>query len=298
MTATPKKYVFGAALPSSDNPWWIAARQAWERMAKEEGIELKVLIANEDSAKQMKDVEDLIQIKPDCLLMGPVDANASIGAVDSAAAAGIPVFLCARKTASTKFTAFIGPDEVEFGRGSGRYITSVLDKRGGGGLVIIRGPAGLTHYNEQEQGLMEIIAKYPSVKILGKLLGRDNQDTGMTLMEDALQAYGKKISAIYCCNDPMALGAIGTLESAGLPLYPANPNGIVVTGNNCNPDGIQAIKDGKMAYAGFKQPEGIARFTWTKMTDYVIKGKRDIPRICLVPLLGVTRENINSIEYK
>ena len=59
--------------------------------AKKQGIEVIVVDAQDDSAKQTNDVEDLLQQGVDALLINPADSSAISTAVQSANSLGIPV---------------------------------------------------------------------------------------------------------------------------------------------------------------------------------------------------------------
>lgn len=293
--APAKTYRFAASIPASDNPWWITVRKVLERKAAENKIELRVAIANEDAAKQLTDVEDLIQSKPDALILGPVDFVASEAAVERAVAAGVPVFAIGRETKSEKIIAGVTAPEEELGAGAAAYVGKLLTSWGGGEVVHLRGAAGASYTNRQEAGFNEEIKKYPAVKVVAHLAGRDNRAEGMKLMEDALQRW-PNVQAVVGCNDEVALGALGAIEAAGKPLYPKEPKGIAVTGNTGNPDGIKAIQEGRLAYLGMKGPSLFAEKTFDIAVDYVIKGKRDIPKKQYTEMVGITRENVNNPE--
>ena len=53
------------------------------------------------------------------------------------------------------------------------------------------------------------------MKILGSQSGDFTRSTGQKVMENLIQAFGPRITAVYAHNDEMALGAIQALRSAG-----------------------------------------------------------------------------------
>ncbi len=297
-TAVPAKTVrFAASLPASDNPWWVSYRKTLEQAAAEKKVEVKVAIANEDAAKQLTDIEDLIQSKPDALIVGPVDMVASAAPIDKAADLGIPVFVTARESKSEKTIATIAGPEEDLGRGSAAFVGKLLTSMGGGEVVHLRGAAGVSYAQRQQNGFDEEIKKYPAVKVVAQLAGRDNRAEGMKLMEDALQRW-PNVKAVVGCNDEVSLGAIGAIEAAGKGLYPKDPKGIVVTGNTGNLDGIKAIQEGRMAYLGMKAPNMFASTTFQVAYDYVVNNKKDVKKVMFTDVIGVTKENVNDPKIK
>ena len=72
----------GLSISTLNNPFFVTLKEGAEKAAKEAGAELIVVDAQDDSAKQFSDVEDLIQKKVDILLINPTDSHAVSSAVE------------------------------------------------------------------------------------------------------------------------------------------------------------------------------------------------------------------------
>ncbi|MCA5011278.1 substrate-binding domain-containing protein, partial [Clostridioides difficile] len=80
--------------------------------AKEKGIQLTVVDAGDDSAKQISDIEDLISKNIKVLIVNPVDSDAVASAVESATKKGIKVIAVDRAVNGAEVECQIASDNV------------------------------------------------------------------------------------------------------------------------------------------------------------------------------------------
>ena len=83
----------GFAAASSGWPWYATFIQHVEDRCKANGWESVILSADGDVATQLNQVLDLIEKKVDYIILGPLDALASVPALEKAHEAGIPVII-------------------------------------------------------------------------------------------------------------------------------------------------------------------------------------------------------------
>jgi ribose transport system substrate-binding protein len=77
------------------------------------------------------------------------------------------------------------------------------------------------------------------IEIVAVLDGGGKKDRGARATEDLLQSY-PDLNGIFAINDPSALGALSVLEKV------RKTDQVVLIGFDGQPDGKQAIKDGKI----------------------------------------------------
>src|SRR5262249_11839860 len=110
------------------------------------------------------------------------------------------------------------------------------------------------------KGFKELIAQHNSGREKGKidivtvLDGGGLKDIGYKAAEDALQAH-PDLNAIFAINDPSALGARAALEKAG------KDERAKLIGFDGQPEGKQAIKEGKIYADPIQFPDKIGRTT-------------------------------------
>ena len=83
----------GFSVSTLNNPFFVTLKKGAEKKAKDSGIELIAVDAQNDAAKQTNDVEDLIQKGVDVIVINPTDSDAVASAVSAANAANVPVIV-------------------------------------------------------------------------------------------------------------------------------------------------------------------------------------------------------------
>ena len=86
------------------------------------------------------------------------------------------------------------------------------------------------------------------IEVVSELEGGGAKDAGYRAAEDAIQAHGD-LRGIFAINDPSALGARAALEKAG------KEQEVVIVGFDGQPEGKQAIKEGKIYADPIQFPE-------------------------------------------
>ena len=81
----------GMTFQELNNPYFVTMKQALEEAAASIGATVVATDARHDVAKQIGDVEDMIQKKVDILLLNPTDSTGVQSAVRSAKKAGLVV---------------------------------------------------------------------------------------------------------------------------------------------------------------------------------------------------------------
>ena len=83
----------GLVVSTLDNPFFVDLKTGAEEKAAELGLELIVLDSQNDPAKELSNVEDLITKEVKILLINPTDSDAVASAVAAANEAGIPLLV-------------------------------------------------------------------------------------------------------------------------------------------------------------------------------------------------------------
>jgi ribose transport system substrate-binding protein len=276
-TAAPGAATVGLSISTMNNPFFVALRDGAEAEAKAVGINLITVDAQNDAAKQIAGVEDLIQKKVAVILLNPTDSDAVANVVKEATAAGIKVISLDRAVNGAEVSSHIASDNAVGGRMAGEFL---LQKLGGkGNLVELEGIPGSSAARERGEGFESVIAGKPGVKLVAKQPANFDRAQGLTVMENILQG-NKDIQGVFAQNDEMALGAERAIEEAGL-------KNVVIVGFDATPDAVAAVKAGKLAATVQQKPEMIGKMG-VDTAKLLIEGKpvdRNIP----VPLALVTQ---------
>ncbi len=267
----------GLSISTMDNPFFVAVRDGAQAEAKVVGINLITVDAQNDAAKQIAGVEDLIQKKVPVILLNPTDSDAVANVVKEAAAAGIKVISLDRAVNGAEVSSHIASDNVAGGKMAGEFLVKTLG--GKGNLVELEGIPGSSAARERGEGFDSVIGGQPGVKLVAKQPASFDRAQGLTVMENILQG-NKDIQGVFAQNDEMALGAQRAIEEAGL-------KNVVIVGFDATADGVAAVKAGKLAATVQQKPELIGKMG-VDTAKLLIEGKpvdRNIP----VPLALITQ---------
>ena len=244
-TSAEKKIVVGMTLYSLKNEFTVRLSNAAKKKAEELGVELKIYDGNYDPNTQISQVETMISDGVDAIILNPQDAKACAVAVDKAAAANIPVIGVNTRVDSDKLVSYVGSKDVYAGE---LEMQAIADKLGGkGNIVILDGPLGQSAQLERSEGINNILAKYPDIKVLAEKTANWSRSEAMTVMENWLQAFDK-IDAVVGENDEMALGARQAIEAKGLDIPTIGVDGIT--------DALNTVEKGTLIASIFQDGAG------------------------------------------
>ena len=198
------EYVIGVSQCSQDEWRTQMNREIMRESLFFPGVEVKITSANDDSRKQIQDIDSLLKLGVDLLVVAPNEAESMTPIIEKAYRSGTPVVLVDRKTHSSRYTAYIGADNREIGRGIGNYIQQRLG--GKGNIVELTGLTGSTPATERHQGMMEELAKSPGIEVLATAsAGWREADAERAF--DSILTRQPHIDMVIAQNDRMALGA-------------------------------------------------------------------------------------------
>ncbi len=205
-------YLIGVS-QCSDDDWRTQLNNEIIREAQfYQNVTVEIRAANDDSHRQMHDIEELVSMGADLLIVSPNVVDDVSPAIEMAYNNGIPVILVDRRTRSEKCTAYVGADNYEIGQRAGEYIASRL--QGHGSVVEISGLGTSTPAIERHSGFVDAIADEPGIKVIATVDAVWNQPQAEEAL-DSILAGNDDIDLIFAHNDRMAAGAYHAAEKVG-----------------------------------------------------------------------------------
>ena len=208
VSAAPLK--IGMSFQELNNPYFVTMKQALEEAAASVGATVIITDARHDVAKQISDVEDMIQKKIDILLLNPTDSTGVEGAVKSAKAAGL-VVAAVDANAKGPVDTFVGSKNYDAGVMACEYMGKAL---GGKGDVAILDGIPVVPILERVRGCKDALAKFPSMKIVTTQNGKQERDQALAVTENMIQA-NPNLKGIFSVNDGGAMGSLAAIEASG-----------------------------------------------------------------------------------
>ena len=215
-----KNVTIGFSVSTQNNPFFVTMANSVKAAADKAGVNVKIVDAQNDPAKQANDIADLLQGNISVLIVTPVDSAAISNSVIAANKAKIPVITIDRSSDKGEVAAHIASNNVKGGEMAANFIVSKLGE--GVPVAELEGIPGASATRERGQGFHNIADN--KLKVVAKQSADFDRSKGLTVTENILQA-NPEIKAIF------AIGFDG-------------PD-----------DGINAVNDGEMAATIAQQPD-------------------------------------------
>lgn len=236
------KITVGLSVSTLNNPFFVSLSDGAKQKAKELNINLSVVNASDDTAKQTSDIEDLISKNVQVIIVNPVDSDAVAPAVLDAINANIPVISVDRGVNGVEVTSSIASDNVAGARLAGEYLIKLIGEKSKVAELI--GIPGATATIDRGKGFHQAVDG--KLNIVASQTANFNRAEGLTVMENILQA-NPDLKGVFAHNDEMALGALEAIQSLG--------KNIVIIGFDATDDAIYAVQTGTMKATVAQQPE-------------------------------------------
>lgn len=279
ISSNPEDIKIGLSVSTLNNPFFVSMKNGVEDEAKKQGMEVVVVDAQNDAAKQINDVEDLIQQGVNVLLINPTDSAAISTAVQSANSLGIPVVTLDRSAEKGDVATLVSSDNEKGGEMAGEYLVKELGE--GAKVAELEGVPGASATRERGAGFHNIADE--KLDVVAKQTANFDRTEGLNTMENLIQG-NPDIKAVFAHNDEMALGALQAIQSSG--------RDVLVVGFDGNEDAMTSIRNGNLSATVAQQPEKIGSLAVQAGAD-VLAGKKVKEKIP-VPLKLVTEENIED----
>lgn len=270
-----EKIKIGLSVSTLNNPFFVSMKNGVIDEAKKQGAEVIVVDAQNDSAKQVNDVEDLLQQGIDTLLINPTDSAAISTAVQSANNLDVPVVTLDRSTDKGDVATLVASDNVKGGQMAGDFIVKQLGEDAK--VAELEGVPGASATRERGKGFHNVADQ--KLDVVAKQTADFDRTKGLNVMENVLQG-NPDIKAVFAHNDEMALGALQAINSSG--------RDVLVVGFDGNEDAINAVKEGKLAATVAQQPDLIGELAVKAASD-VLAGKKVEKKIA-APLKLMVKE--------
>lgn len=245
------KYLIGYSQLANTGTYRIAETNSMKDEAAKRGFQLIVTDAQDNTAKQVSDVEDLIAQNVDLLILSPREFEGLETALQTAKEQSVPVILVdrlAKGEAGVDYITYIATDFIWEGTAAGEWLK---EKTGGNcNIIELTGTVGSSSAQDRATGFSKVVEQNGGMKMLASQTGNFERSEGQKVMENLLQAHGDGIDAVFCHNDQMALGAVQAIKAAG---YKPNED-IFVIGIDGEMDAFKSVIAGEMSATVVSSP--------------------------------------------
>ena len=263
--ATGEAKTVGISMPTQSLERWNRDGSYLDEQFQAAGYETIVTYSDNDTNRQVNDIQNMIAEGVDLLVVSAIDGEALNTVMNEAGEAGIPIIAYDRLIMNDNVSYYVSFDNYTVGTLQGQYIVETLDLANQAGPFNIELTAGDPADNNAGyffQGAMDQLQPYIDEGKLVVVSGQTDFDavataawdtqTAMERAQNILASYyadGTQVDAWLCSNDSTALGVTQAIQSdyAG-----ANKADILITGQDGDVANLKNIKDGLQSMTVYK----------------------------------------------
>ena len=280
-----KQRVIGVSVADQKSLFYVAEADGIKQAAKDAGVKIVLLSADNNSTQQVNQVNDLITQGVDALIFTAQDATAAAAGVRAANKANIPVIAVDQKPegGDGKLATYIATDSV---KAADELCTWMFEKMGGKGEIgILQGVLGATAELQRSEGCQKALDRTPGIKVVAKQSANWDETEGFKAAQNMLQA-NPGIKAIFAESDAMGLGAAKAAKDAG--------RDIIAVGIDGFPTMITAVKEGLTDATQAQIPYKMGQMA---VADAIkLMDGQKIPALQYQDTVLVTSENAKTVD--
>jgi LacI family transcriptional regulator len=209
---TGKTFSIGLVVPDLVHPFFAEVAKGLSRVLRQHGYSVMIASSEEDPALEQQEIDQLLARRVDALIIA--SAQVSPGYFARIDEHQIPYVLLDRNFPGTEAN-FVGVDD----RVAGRLAVEHLIAQGCRRIAHIRGPevsTALGRLAGYEDALAHAgVPPLPDYVVRGATADDAADASGHAAMLELLRVHPRP-DAVFCYNDPIALGAMSAILEAGL----------------------------------------------------------------------------------
>lgn len=237
----------GAVLPTFNHPFFLAMKDGMEAKARELGLEVDVRDGQDDDAKQIAQVETLLNLGLKAVILCPRDEDALTPAVEAANRVSVPILALNRRINGGEVVSYVGADDAEGGVLQGKELVRLLGPKGGK-IVYLEGTEGSSPQRKRNAGLMAVLQKHPEIEVADSRFAGFQEDKAKSVMTDLVRRFQPgEIRAVVAQSDEMALPAAEVAQAEGW-------KDVMVLGFDGSQAAFEAVRDGRLACTILQDP--------------------------------------------
>ncbi len=235
-----------------DHPYWQGYSNGARRLAKAYGIDLTIMEAGNDNKVQGDQVDQVIRMRPDLVVLTPVDSNGVVPFLRRLYDAKIPVIasnLIPVDEGMKYVLTWTGPDDWGQFRMLAREFAELMGEEGG--YCIVRHVAGTSCYLSRTWSVVSELKKIaPRMRCLDMQATDLKTEETKTQVAAWLKKYGPELRGIVSADDSKAqVGIVEALRDAGR-------RDVICVAAGTSRGGIQCIKEGVLHAVTYQSAEG------------------------------------------
>lgn len=271
---------FAYANATMNNSFFVAIDGKLKEAIEADGNTYTMYDCDWDNEKQLQQLEDIVNSKPDMIFLTPADPEGVHAGLQAAYDAGIPVIILdnpVNEEDKSMVVTTVASDNYQAGVVCAEMLME--DFPDGAKLPILTHMTNNASVNRLN-GFMDTIDK-DKYEIVAEFDTGGTTDGAISPSEDIIQAH-PEITAWFCANEPSGIGAISALKAAG------KDQEIKVYAIDASPDGKALVAEGSFAGLAAQSPLTIAEKSYELAMQYL--NGEEVPEEYLTECFAVRKD--------
>lgn len=318
-------FSIGFALRTANGSYYASIGDIVKKTCDDLGWECTILDANNDTTKELENMESLAASGVDLIFLDCVDPSAATASQQAASDAGIPVInLDSGVDDMSMQVTTVYSNNEQNGLAVGKYYAATLEDDFEISAVLLSGNTGSIAGTQRRDGMIAGIIMertgcteeeaWAAAEVMeeslvssGKAANEDAKftitgqgwgnwtiDEGLVAAEDLITA-NPDVNLVMGENDPMLIGALTALDNAGIT-YGNEGTVKLISAADGSKDGYDCIKEGKIMAIGENSPAKIAELGMKIAQEILVDGAdpESYEDITMTEAVAVTVENVDE----
>jgi ribose transport system substrate-binding protein len=257
-----KQRTIGFSVYDMKYEFFQAMEKGVRERAKELGYGYQRHDQKSDELQMVSGCKSLVNQGVAALIVSPIKPDALGAVVEAAHKAGLPVVINDIGGGGTPYDAIVISDNYGGGKLAGDHVVAGLGPGNGRKVAILKVEPSAAYAIRRGEGFKTVVAAN-GYAVASELSGHSRTEEGYAKMKNILAA-APDLVAVFCENDPMAVGAAQAVAEAG------KTGRVMVIGFNADGVALQSIKAGTMTATVAQFPEQMGRLS-AELADKLLK---------------------------
>ncbi len=171
-------------------------------------------LREDDRDQQVQVVENFTARNVSGIVLAPLDSQALVAPVASAAQAKIPTVVIDSDLKSDKQISFVATDNFKGGQMAGEFLAKQLG--GKGKVILLRYQVGSASTEAREAGFLDAIKKASGVQLISSdQHAGATRETAYQASQNLLNRFGREVDGIFCPNETATIAMTKALRDIG-----------------------------------------------------------------------------------
>ncbi|MBM3903344.1 MAG: substrate-binding domain-containing protein [Verrucomicrobia bacterium] len=216
-----ESYTIAVVPKGTTHEFWKSIHAGAVKAEKEltaQGAKVKLFwkgpLREDDRDQQIQVVENFTARSVSGIVLAPLDSQALVAPVASAAQAKIPTVVIDSDLKSDRQISFVATDNFKGGQMAGEFLAQQLG--GKGKVILLRYQVGSASTEAREAGFLDAIRKASGIQLISSdQHAGATRETAYQASQNLLNRFGREVNGIFCPNETATIAMTKALRDIG-----------------------------------------------------------------------------------